>query len=323
MTPRRRWLRRLLIGLGVIGVVLVVTPYLVPLPGAAGEPIDELAGPDGRFIELDDGARIHVMEAGDPGDPTVVLVHGFGGSTWSWRDTLPALEAAGYRTVALDLRGFGLSEKTLDGDHSHRGQAEVVGQVMDSLDIGRAVVVGHSMGGDVAVRLAQARPDLVRGLVLVDAATGGPVDGGGGPLGLLMRVPPVERTARILVRSIVNDRWMTDTLASAWADPTLVTADVADGYLLPLQATDWDLALIRIFRDRGANATLDEIAALEPPVAVVWGRDDAWIPLERGRTLADAVRGDLVIIDGAGHLPMEERPEAFESELIRFLEGLP
>jgi pimeloyl-ACP methyl ester carboxylesterase len=97
----------------------------------------------------------------------VILLHGFGGSTFSWRLTLPALADAGYSAVALDLRGFGLSDKDGGADHGHAAQARYVAALMDELAIQDAVVVGHSMGGNVAAHLAvHAPPDLRRRLHL-------------------------------------------------------------------------------------------------------------------------------------------------------------
>jgi pimeloyl-ACP methyl ester carboxylesterase len=106
-----------------------------------------------------------VQESGPTDGPAVVLVHGFGGSTFNWRYTLPALAEAGYRAVALDLMGFGLSDKSFDQDDSHAAQADFVADVMTALDIQRATLVGHSMGGNVIAHFALKYPERVEGLV--------------------------------------------------------------------------------------------------------------------------------------------------------------
>ena len=116
------------------------------------------------------GTRTFVEEAGPADGPAVVLIHGFGGSTFSWRYTLPALADAGYRTVAFDLKGFGLSDKTFAGDHSDPAQVEFAAQVMDKLSISHATLVGRSWDGNIVAHMTPEHPERVEKLVIVDGA---------------------------------------------------------------------------------------------------------------------------------------------------------
>jgi pimeloyl-ACP methyl ester carboxylesterase len=274
-----------------------------------------------------DGTRSWVQESGRPDDPAVVLLHGFGGSTFSWRLTLPALADAGYRAVALDLRGFGLSDKDGAADHSHRAQAQFVAALMDELAIDDAVVVGHSMGGNVAAHLAIDAPDRLRALVLVDAATGpAAAGGGGGPLaGALLAIPPVHRWARHAVRALATPEQVTETLRSAYLEPDRVaTPEVIEGYLVPQRLPDWDVALLAIVRDSASNGLGERFVGIDAPTLVIWGDHDSWIPLASGEAIHAALpTSELRVIANSGHLPFEEQPDAFMAALLPFLEDHP
>jgi pimeloyl-ACP methyl ester carboxylesterase len=324
--PRRRWPGRLAIVLLVLLVVLVVGPFLVPLPASPDRPAADVAreiGQAGALVEVD-GTRAWVEEAGPPDGPPVVLVHGFGGSAWSWRETVPALADAGYRVVALDLANFGLSEKSWYRDTSHARQADLVAGVLDELGIGPATVVGHSMGADVLAWLAARHPGRVERAVLVDAATGPAASGdGGGVLGALLRLPNVRRIATLVIRGQVDADRLASILKSAYADPSKATSEALAGYLAPLQTAGWDDALLASVRDGGSTglpAPIGEI--LRVPTLVVWGREDGWIPLADGEALRAALPdAEWRIIDDAGHLPMEEQPAAFNATLLAWLES--
>lgn len=302
--------------------MLAIGPYLLPMPAGPDEPAESFTRPGGRFITAA-GTRTWIQEAGPADGPAVVLIHGFGGSTFSWRSTMPALADAGYRAIALDLRGFGLSDKRFDADYRPAAQAAFVAAVMDELGVERAAVVGHSMGGDVAAHLAVARPELVSGLVLVDAATGPDARGGpGGPLaGFLLALPPMQRLGQVVLRNVATPARVADLLRSAYLDPATVTPDVEAGYLVPQRLPDWDLALLGIVRDTGKDPLGDRFETIAAPTLVIWGERDPWVPLAVGEAIREALPASgWSVIPNSGHLPFEEQPEAFMSALLPFLE---
>ena len=324
--------RRLVVRLvQVLLLLLVITlgaALVLPLPGGPGVAASSLAGPGDRFLDLD-GTATRITEDGPANGPAVVLVHGFGGSVYSWRFTRTALAQAGYHVLALDLRGFGLSAKALDADYSHGAQARLVLEAMDAVGMRSAVLVGHSMGGNVVAHVAQLAPDRVRALILVDAAVVPPTTGAS-PMATvssaLLQVPPVRRIVQFGMRLALGGGTLESMLRSAYADPAFPTvADVA-AYGTAQQVADWDLALVGIVRDAGRNALEQPVASLGDgrPVLVAWGERDPWIPLATGEALRDAIPGTQWLeIAGAGHLPMEEGRDAFEQGLLAFLEALP
>jgi pimeloyl-ACP methyl ester carboxylesterase len=308
----------LVVALGLL-FVLCGLPYLIPLPAQPDFSADQLAGPDGRFVTVR-GTRTWVQTAGPATGPAVILIHGFGGSTFSWRYTLPALAQVGDYAVALDLKGFGLADKTFDADYSHAAQADLVAQVMDALRIQKATVIGHSMGGSVAVHFARQYPDRVEKLVLVDAAV---FESGGGNAAVadLLSVPPLRRWAQLAVRLYATPARSADMLKSAYFNPAFATPDILAGYLVPQQVKGWELALLGIMRDGSKNglaaSTLNRHSV---PTLILWGQSDTWIPLSAGEKLhADIQGSELVVFPQAGHLPMEEQAAAFNARLIEFL----
>ncbi len=320
----------LLKGVASLVVAVVVASYLVPLPPSPDRDPSSFLPPSARLVTVD-GERTAVVEAGPPDGPSVVLIHGFGGSTFSWRLTIPALAAAGYHAVALDLVDFGLSDKRWDVDTSHAAQARFVVAVMDRLGVDRAVIVGHSMGANVAVRIAMDDPGRVAGLVLVDAAVIAPgitpPGGSGGPLasiaGSALRFPPFLQVARQLVRRAMTEDRVVAILRSAYADPASVAPDVVDGYLAQVRTRDWDLALLAVGRDGGRNELPAPLSSITLPSLVIWGERDPWIPRTTGEAIRDAIPGAVwSAIPGAGHLPFEERPDAFMAALLPFLAGI-
>ena len=323
LRPDSGWARRRGAVLLVAPAAFVV-PYLIPLPRTPDRSAADVArglSLGGRLVRAL-GSGIWVVEAGPVDGEPVVLIHGFGGSTWSWRKTLPELARAGHRVVALDLANFGLSDKGWHLDTGHAAQADLVAAVMDAVGMGQATLVGHSMGGNVLTWFAARHPRRLTRAVLVDALTGPADRRRAVGAATLLRLPPARRIARLILRSQLRDRRLGAILRSAYADPAGVAADAVAGYAAALQTVDWDLGLLAIVRDAGRSRLSAPIGdILRVPTAIIWGRADRWVPLTAGESLRAALPdAEWHIIDDAGHLPMEEQPAAFNDILLRWLE---
>lgn len=265
------------------------------------------------------GIRIH-YEAWGAGDP-VVLVHGLGASAAAWRRVAPALAEAGYRVLALDLKGCGLSARP-PGDYSRKALAALVCGFMDNLGVRRArAVVGHSMGGAIALEIATTRPertDLVavidgQGIVhqpwIVQAAA--PVSPLVGTLAsgvtALSPVAPRRFFARMYLRRI-------------FADPMAVTDDLVETYAATADA-GYQRAMFAMMQHLADTADLAEaIRTLKAPALLVWGKQDPICPVSLGEELYAALPdAELHLIDACGHCPPEERPYETASLLVDFL----
>src|SRR5688572_4903291 len=163
-------LRNLALGLtGAVGAAVAVKMLTRAATVEWDNVADAVAHSENSHFVHVDGANVHYQEFGQPGDPTLLLIHGYTASTYAWRTAAPMLAEEGFHVIAVDLLGFGYSEKPRWFDYSIESQARIVSRFMNRLGIGRATVVGSSYGGAVAATLALDYPERVEKLVLVSA----------------------------------------------------------------------------------------------------------------------------------------------------------
>lgn len=300
-------------------IIVFGGPYLIPLPFRELHEPEDLARPGGQFITIHND-RAYVEVAGPADGPAVVLIHGFGVSSYSWRYTMPALAKAGYHVIAVDWKGFGLSSKTFEADYSHAAQADFVASVMDALNVKRATLIGHSMGSNVLAHFALKYPDRVEKLVIVDGIIIETSEGDDWTS--LLWFPPARRWAQLIFQwFIVTPQTTSDWLRDAYHDPTDLTQEVLDNYLLPMNIKDWDLALLGIIRDSNQNALPRPFSTITAPMLIAWGENDPWIPVATGAKLhAQLPQSKWLMFSNTGHMLMEEQPSAFNQQLLKFLE---
>lgn len=315
MKSWQRWLLRILL---FLFVVIFVVPMVIPLPTVGGD-ARALANDGGAFVEID-GIDIYYVEMGAPDGQAVLFAHGLGGSTYSWRENMAALAEAGYRVVAYDRPPFGLTEKSDALDISAPAQARFAAALLDALGIDSAVLVGHSAGGGVIAHMALQYPSRVDALVFVAGAVGTP---NGAPTGVgdALGFAPFNRWLRIGARLLLTPERYGDLLSGAYGDPSIATAEVRAAYANVLQVRDWDVGFATLIRDSGRNAfPTERLDELTMPALLIWGREDTWVPLDRGEALIAALPdATLTVYDDVGHLPMEEAPERFNADLVSWL----
>jgi pimeloyl-ACP methyl ester carboxylesterase len=305
----------------VLILALLIVPFLVPVPPLEGTVSErELADPDSKFVEVN-GLSVHYKEQG-AGEPVFILLHGFGASTYSWREVMGPFSELG-RVIAYDRPAFGLTARPMPGEwtgdnpYSPESQAAIVVGLMDALGIEKAWLVGNSAGGTVSVNTALTYPQRVAGLILVDAAI---YTGGGSPAWArpLLGTPQMRHLGPLLARRIATSG--DDFVRTAFHDPALVTPEILAGYRKPLQAHNWDRALWELTaasRPLGLAERLDE---LDLPVLVLTGDDDRIVPTEESIRLGGEIPGAvLVVIQNAGHVPHEEKPADFMQAVRQFL----
>ena len=273
----KRWLKITLAVLGLLLVLILVGPFLVPVPPLEDTvPVESLADPDSRFVDVE-GLRVHYKQMGE-GSPTYILLHGFGASTFSWREVMAPLAESG-TVIAFDRPAFGLTERPMRETEDWPGynpyesasQPRITLGLMDALNVEQAVLVGNSAGGTVAVQTALVAPDRVEALVLVDAAI---YAGGGTPpfVRPLLNTPQMNHLGPLIARRIRE--WGVDFGRSAWHDPSRIPPEFWEGYLKPLRAENWDRALWELTRSSrrpDLPSRLDELAmpVLSSPVMTI------------------------------------------------------
>ncbi len=329
--------RRIVRTLLAIIAIVILLPLIVPLP-PIGVEAETLADADGKFIDVD-GLSTYVLERGaETGEP-IILLHGWGASTFTWRLNMDTLAEAGYRVVAFDRPPYGLSAKTgTNIPYSPVELADFTAKVMDTLGINKAVLIGQSQGGGVAGYFTVKYPERVTKLVLISAAlrpTDDPVnDSGSGNrvgsalgippfVGSLLNLAPIEWWVRVAMRVFVNPNFTTSILKSAYYDPNFMTPEVADGYARQLKVIAWDEALVKQISGaafRNDPITGDELASIRVPVMIAWGKEDTWVPINVGERLHELLPDSVWrVYPNAGHLVQEEAAEAFNIDLLEFL----
>jgi pimeloyl-ACP methyl ester carboxylesterase len=291
----------------------------------------EVTGPWRHRHVAANGARFHVAESGT--GPLVLLLHSFPEFWWAWRDQLPALAGAGYRAVAMDLRGYGSSDKTPRGYDPTTLARDVVGTI-GSLGARDAVLVGQGWGGYITWAVAALHPERVRGLVPVAAAH---------PLRLrsLLRSPRLSRHLLGMQvpwfperRIQARDAQYVETLLHAWSGPSTPFPDAEQTrryrgamslWPSPHCALEYHRWVMRSrLRTDGRRFTASMRAPVRAPVLQVLGGQDPLVPKSAIRVPRGVLRGphEVAVLDRAGHFPHEECPDEFNATLLRWLARL-
>lgn len=235
--------------------------------------------------------RIHWSEYGD-GDPPLVLLHGLSGSANWWGRNIPQL-ARRHRLYVPDLIGFGRSTVRLSVPRIE-GAAEAVAEWADAVGVTDACLIGHSMGGQIAAHVAASRPAWLKRLVLVD------------PAGLPRPLSPGKL---LRFAAELTPMW-------SWGDPRFLPTIIKDAWKagpIVLARSVWN-----IIRD-DVEPLLPEIAV---PTLIIWGERDRLVPLSDGWKFRDGIAdSSLVVLRGAGHNAMVDRPRDFNRIVSRFLDG--
>jgi pimeloyl-ACP methyl ester carboxylesterase len=266
-----------------------------------------LAGFEER-VKTARGARIRWFEAGE--GPPVLLLHGFGGAAWNWTEVAPLLP--GRRVLIPDLPGHGGSSPL--PAPSLAGFADAVAGILDE----PAGVVGHSLGGVVALRLAERRPELVRGLVLAaPAGISSSTRFAEVSIGLIGVLRPGRIAARRLDRILGSPRLKAFVFGRfEVANPDVLTERAVRGFLeaMPLH-TDALGAGLALARD-DPRRDLDRVQC---PALVLFGARDRQVPLADGFEYARRLRAPLRVIADCGHLLIGERPDVVARAILERL----
>jgi pimeloyl-ACP methyl ester carboxylesterase len=292
----------------------------------AGDDYGASASPNWREIDWShelkrvevDGTPINYVDVGSGDEEPVVLVHGLGGQWQNWLENIPRL-AQERRVVALDLPGFGLTPKPADGEISIPGYGRCVDSFCEKLGLGEVALVGNSMGGYVTAETAIQFPQRVSRLTLVSAAGISSADAFQAPILTIGRIATALATNTAARHRHLAARPITRhvSLALVARHPRLLKPDFAyEGFYKGAGKGGFDDALRASldydFRDR--------LPDVKVPTLIVWGEKDSIIPVrdadEFERLIEDSRK---VVMKDTGHIPMAERPVAFNDLLLDFL----
>jgi len=266
-----------------------------------------------------DGVPMNYVDVGSGSEEPVVLVHGLGGQWQNWLENIPRL-AQDRRVIAMDLPGFGLTPEPDDDEGiSITRYGRYVNALCDKLGLDRIELVGNSMGGFIAAEVAIQFPERVSRLALVSAAGITSADVLQAPILTIGRVATALATNSAARHRLLAARPITRhmSLALVARHPRLLKADLAyEGFFKGAGKPGFDDALRASleydFRDR--------LPDVKVPTLIVWGEKDSIIPVrdadEFERLIDDSRK---VVMEDTGHIPMAERPQAFNDVLVEFL----
>jgi pimeloyl-ACP methyl ester carboxylesterase len=286
-----------------------------------------------RFVAAN-GARFHVAEQGE--GPVVLLLHGFPQFWWAWRHQMQALADAGYRACAMDLRGYGASDKPPRG-YDTRTSATDVASVLRSLGASRAVVVGHGWGGWIAWSMPTLQPTVTRAIASLSM-----------PHPLVFRKASFANPRQLkanaylggLQRPFVPERQMTmhggyvQRLLREWASPEGIWPSTeeariySDAMALPFvahSAAEYYRWVVRSqFRPDGWRFAARMRTTITLPVLQLHGDHDRAVLPDTSSDSADYVTGPFErhLVPGAGHFLPEEAPDVVNTHLLGWLDTL-
>ena len=250
------------------------------------------------------GQKIHYVEAGT--GPTVILLHGLGGSTQMWAYNIGPL-AERFHVIVPDQIGFGKSDKP-HVNYRVRTYVDFLDQLCKQLKIERASLVGNSMGGWIAAAFTIAFPERVERLVLEDAAG---------------YAPPKELDYRTLYQLNPSTREGMKELVSKVFYNKALTSDIAIDQSLAYRLGAGDGYTINSIIDsviRGEDFIDNQVRAIKQPTLIAWGRQDGLIPLSDGqRFKKDITNSSLIVFDECGHVPNVEKAAEFNAAVLKFL----
>jgi 4,5:9,10-diseco-3-hydroxy-5,9,17-trioxoandrosta-1(10),2-diene-4-oate hydrolase len=269
-----------------------------------------------RFVRLRSGLRLRVLECGDPSGPPVLLLHGWCCSAFTFRRNLRALAERGCRVVVADLKGHGLSDKPrARGEYTLARMADHVVELMDAVEMPRATLVGHSMGGALAVAVALRHPGRVSRLALLAPVGFGAVS----LLGVARRITP--RVLTPLLPHLLR-RWMVGmVLRLAYARDAQITRRDVDEYFAPTQFPSYVRAMRDLLHDfEWAPGRREDLERLAAPTLVLYGTRDLLVWRPSVEALVRSIpHVRFEIVEGAGHVLPEEVPELVNARLAEFV----
>lgn len=307
MRPLVAWHR-----IAAVGLVLATSACVTPtVPSTTAPVLEGKAAEHSRMVQVRN-TWLRVHEEGEGAQTAVLFIHGYGSRLEGWRVVQPGV-SAGRRTISFDQRGFGLSERT-EGIYGPEGHAADALALLDELGVQRVVVVGHSYGAGVALRLAMRHPERVAGVLLVS------------PFALEQQVPAQFRWARTpgvgeyLFSTSYRDFPGEKYLLAFHEPERFVSVAALDEVGAQMAREGSTYAALATARGMDYAAIEAGYSTIERPITVVWGEADRVTPIRTLPAFAEKLpRATFVRVPACGHMPSWEKPDAVINALSTLL----
>lgn len=309
-------------GLKVVFILsLLSITIIVFLFGHRDIPLEELkakyANHSSSFLQLN-GMEVHFRDEGNSNDSIpIVLIHGTGSSLHTFDAWTEGLKDS-RRVVRMDLPAYGLTGPFPNGNYSIANYTAFIKDFLTALNIEQCILAGNSLGGKIAWNFVSENPDMVKKLILIDAA-GYPTHSKSIPIAFeLAKIPVFSK-----LFTFITPRFIAKTsIENVYFDKSKVTDSLVERYFeLTLREGNRQAFVERFKIVKDANAHL-KIKNIEQPTLILWGAEDYLIPLENAYQFHENLPNDtLVVLNGCGHTPMEESPLESLEPVLTFLKN--
>lgn len=310
----RKWFFLLLIALQIV-------PFFIPAKNK--ELIPKQPFYNSSFLEVENITLHYRIWDSFKNRGKVLLIHGLGGSTYSWEETAMCLQREGFDVLAVDLPGFGYSERNTSYSHTQKNRSKLLWSLVDQFEAshedngnqGDWVLIGHSMGGGTVSAMAFQEPERTKGLLLIAGAL---FDKGPGILTKLLWYPPAGKWMEVFLDYFSSDEIRIREILSSANGMDLLVGQY-EGYMEPLRIKGTAASLVSMTRT-GKSLEEQELRSITVPVYGIWGSADSWVrELETDQIKNVLPQAEFSKIQGAGHLPMETHPEEFQRQLLHWM----
>ncbi|WP_034551859.1 alpha/beta fold hydrolase [Carnobacterium funditum] len=319
----KKWSKRLVLFVLIAFILVSVLPYLITVK--TSDSINEKPFVESSFETVKNiniHYRFYQPITSEP-KGKILLVHGLGGSTFSWRNNVQDLQDEGYLVITVDLPGFGYSDKGSGIDHSQDARSKILWNLLDTIDLSLEeetkkldwTLVGHSMGGGTVSAMAMSRSEETDKLILVSGAL---FDNNPSTVPDLIYYAPIKRAIDVVYSNFVlTSGRIENFLSSAYGrEPS---KEEVEGYLNALQLSETP-SFIPDFLKTAKSKPIEKLKNNNVPILFIAGENDTWVPKEQYAELKEMIpRVKVDVINGAAHCSMETHPEEFNKQLLNFI----
>jgi pimeloyl-ACP methyl ester carboxylesterase len=264
-----------------------------------------------------DGVRLHYLREGNGKD--IFLLHGLGANIYCWRHLVPLLINK-FRVWAIDLKGFGLSDKPHDSSYSLSDQASLLAHLAAEEGLDKIAVVGNSMGGAIAAQMALDWPGLVEKVVLIDSAHDAEMFGAN--LKAFSKIMKAAAPAAGIIAPLINEISVGKYMPFIYGRKDFkISKEDIQAYVAPYTAsTDSHKAFVSAFDGLMWSDLTSRLSLIQSHILILWGKNDKVLPFTYGEKLHHALpQSQYFVHPTGGHHLQEEEPQWVASHIARFL----
>ncbi len=316
MKKTSRWFR--IIGNGILLSLYTMIVLGLVVSGFAVQRIEQnfkyVGTTYAKSVDVE-GVQYFYRETGVTNPETILMIHGFLGSSYDFINVMNALKDR-YHVIAVDLIGFGLSEKPIDFDYAKQNQAQGLVKFLDTLGIEEVTIMAHSMGGEVSIHLAHDYPQYVKEMILI--GSGGYVEESSNRL--MPSNIPMFVYDYVVRNYYIQRTFFFSAYAEGEIDSGRVTFHDFDEMYYVNKTIPGNI-LQAFTRDNDSGSTNAKLALIRQPTLLIWGEFDSFIPLATGIKLKEAMSevSQIVVMPNAGHLPFDTYFDEFMVHVEEFI----